>query len=260
MLLSFLFGPFGGAPDISRYFGLSKIVDLDESFRMRYSTTSGRPSLTRYCHFSDQSPPHPLVFFRKKTILIKSNDKEAVQVQKVEKTLSVLASGAKSILLALGSGGATIDAAEEVLKDIRVQMAILMYLQAGLRQPPANQSRSSLLLRARAAVGKWEGVMLTPEMQSWVKELDVDKLLEAEEAKEKEAKEKERQAIAKADLDALQASGVSSSQAVAFAKAAKAAQEADAVPPTRISKKSSATAKALAGQGAGRGGRRSLVE
>ena len=66
-------GPSGFVVNISRYFGFSKVVDLAESFRMRHQRASGRPSLSRYGHFSDliqtsltwgisQTPLSPPVF------------------------------------------------------------------------------------------------------------------------------------------------------------------------------------------------------
>ena len=41
------------------YIDFSKVVDLAESFRMRYSRASGRPFLSRYGHFSVNNQPLP---------------------------------------------------------------------------------------------------------------------------------------------------------------------------------------------------------
>ena len=53
------FGPFGGVPNISKYFVFSKVVDLAESFRMRYSRASGRPLLSRYGNLCVDDQPLP---------------------------------------------------------------------------------------------------------------------------------------------------------------------------------------------------------
>ena len=46
-------GILGRAPIYQRKIDFLKVVDLAESFRMRYSRASGRPSLSRSAHFSD---------------------------------------------------------------------------------------------------------------------------------------------------------------------------------------------------------------
>ena len=52
VIFAVLFGPFGGVPHISRYFGFSTVVDLAESFRMHWSRAFSTVNLSRYGHFS----------------------------------------------------------------------------------------------------------------------------------------------------------------------------------------------------------------